>query len=204
MEFNHFGHTNELKYTLQELARFGKEWDRRHPKDRMKQLNKETAQYLWAIVYCRAPNNILEVGCGSGYSTIWLASALKGTHGKLLSVDLDPSRLEIAREFAEKAEISEYVEFFSKKITVKFLRKHFTKGIEMLFLDCRKNCYLPTFKTILPFLGENALLIADNILSKQVELSGFLSYLDKLESQNLIQNTIIPCGNGLLASRFRP
>ncbi len=57
--------------------------------------------------------SVVETGTNHGFSTILLAQALKdtGARGILRTVDIDPDRVEIARQNVARAGLSEWVEF---------------------------------------------------------------------------------------------
>jgi len=91
----------ELAELLSEIERFGKENDRRETDRKRKMLNlePETAALLHILVRATDRRSILEIGTSNGYSTIWLADALRSrTECKLVSIERSPMKLEMARQ----------------------------------------------------------------------------------------------------------
>ncbi|MFF4960955.1 O-methyltransferase [Streptomyces sp. NPDC001222] len=67
-------------------------------------------QFLHLLARLMQPQKILEIGALAGYSTIWLARALR-EGGHLLSLELSPKFAEVARANVAAAGLSETVEF---------------------------------------------------------------------------------------------
>ncbi len=75
----------KLKELLSEMERFGIENDQRETDRKRKMLNlePETAALLHILVRATHRHSILEIGTSNGYSTIWLAHAMRaGTNGR--------------------------------------------------------------------------------------------------------------------------
>lgn len=68
---------------LDELARFGDENDARETERSRRMLNitPDTGRLLWTLVATTGARRVLEVGTSNGYSTIWLADAVRTNDG---------------------------------------------------------------------------------------------------------------------------
>jgi predicted O-methyltransferase YrrM len=64
---------------------------------RFRNVEPETAELLGVLIRAVGARRILELGTSNGYSTIWLADAAQVTGGRVLSVDVDPGRTELAQ-----------------------------------------------------------------------------------------------------------
>src|SRR4030088_79202 len=64
---------------------------------------------LHMLARMQGARSILEMGTLGGYSTIWLARALP-TEGRLISLEIDQKRAEIARANVARADLSNVVE----------------------------------------------------------------------------------------------
>jgi predicted O-methyltransferase YrrM len=49
-------------------------------------------QLLYDLILKNNYQQVLEIGTSTGYSTIWMASALSNTGGKLITIDIDKTR----------------------------------------------------------------------------------------------------------------
>ena len=65
--------------------------------ERFRNVEPDTAKLLGVLIRATGARRILELGTSNGYSTIWLADAAQATGGRVLSVDVDASRTELAR-----------------------------------------------------------------------------------------------------------
>src|SRR4029077_14302032 len=91
----------KLEELLSQMERFGVENDQRETDRKRKMLNlePETAALLHILVRATHRHSILEIGTSNGYSTIWLAHAMRaGSKGQLISIERNPAKLEMARE----------------------------------------------------------------------------------------------------------
>src|SRR5919204_7060636 len=90
----------ELAALLDELYAHGREHDARQADrlDRLRNVEPETARLLSLLIRALAPRRLLELGTSNGYSTIWLADAARSVGGSLVSVEIDATRVDRARE----------------------------------------------------------------------------------------------------------
>jgi predicted O-methyltransferase YrrM len=58
---------------------------------RFRNVEPETAELLGVLVRAVRAARVLELGTSNGYSTIWLADAVEGIGGPIVSVDVVPS-----------------------------------------------------------------------------------------------------------------
>src|ERR1700722_11519465 len=96
----------KLEELLSQMERFGVENDQRETDRKRKMLNlePETAALLHILVRATHRQSILEIGTSNGYSTIWLAHAMRaGSNGRLVSIERNPAKLEMARQNLQRA-----------------------------------------------------------------------------------------------------
>jgi predicted O-methyltransferase YrrM len=101
-----------LATLLEELHRHGAEYDaaRDDRLERLRNVEPDTARVLAVLVRATGAQRLLELGTSNGYSTLWLADALRDVGGRLLSVDVDGARNTLARENLARAGLHEVVE----------------------------------------------------------------------------------------------
>jgi len=75
-----------------------------HPSDPIK------ARLLGTLVRATAAKRILEIGCGLGYSALWLAEAA-GPDGRVETIDRFPEHAALARRYAGDAGLSSRLNF---------------------------------------------------------------------------------------------
>jgi predicted O-methyltransferase YrrM len=128
-------------------------------RDRVPIVHWETGRLLAAL--CRWTDPVvLEVGTAIGYSTLHMAEQLD--RGRVVTLELDPSRAEQARDFLGRAGVAERVELVEgdARETIPSLDGPF----DLLFVDAAKGEYAEYIELALPKLTERALLVVDNLL----------------------------------------
>jgi predicted O-methyltransferase YrrM len=72
-------------------------------------VSPQQGKLLYLLARIRGARNILEIGTLGGYSTIWIARALP-PDGKLITLEANPKRAEVARASLVRAGLSRVVE----------------------------------------------------------------------------------------------
>lgn len=122
--------------------------------------DRVTGRLLAMLVSVSGAQRVLELGTFTGYSTLWMASALPA-NGEITTVDSNEKYLRLAREaFARspwKARIQ--VEHSDALIWLERCASRF----DIVFLDADKRRYPQYFQHIERILKPGGLLIADNL-----------------------------------------
>jgi len=66
-------------------------------------VNKDVGMLFSILIKTSRAKNILEIGTGAGYSTIWLAIAARENRGKVLTIERDSGNAEVAGDYFRKA-----------------------------------------------------------------------------------------------------
>src|SRR5689334_25223135 len=78
--------------------------------ERFRNVEPPTAELLGVLIRATGARRILELGTSNGYSTIWLADAAQATGGRVVSVDVDADRTQLARRNLAAAGLGDDVE----------------------------------------------------------------------------------------------
>ncbi len=160
------------------------------------------------------PRKILEIGCGSGYSTYFLIRNLPDG-SSYTGIDLNKDRLASAQEFIKSS-------FPGKRYgKIQFYTGNFLKIIpainqkfNMVFIDAAKHEYLQYIKSLLEKLEKNALVIADNIFyggktfKKNIpkhdsnSIRGIREYVDFITDSRYFQSYFLDIGDGIAISFY--
>ena len=148
------------------------------------------------LVKTSGANNILEIGTGAGYSTIWLALAAGENGGKVLTIEKDQEHARVAGEYFKKADL--------KNINIlngdaKELLQNFDEKFDFVFIDAVKIEYIDYIKLIYNKLKKPALIVADNTISHAEFVS---DYLEFVRTDKSITSVLIPIRAGLEISYF--
>ncbi len=163
------------------------------------------------------PRTILEIGCGTGYSTFYLLKNIK----KLCcytGIDLNRERLVEAEEtiteaFKNKKHILKYLNFIAGNALD--ILPGISKKFDLVFIDAAKFEY---FKYLMKFKGKlmpGAVVIADNIFcggrifQEKIEkhhfnsIMGLREYIDYISISGMFENFLLDIGDGISISFYR-
>jgi caffeoyl-CoA O-methyltransferase len=122
----------------------------------------EDGEALHRLVLEGRHRNILEIGTSTGHSTVWLAWAAAKVGGKVTTIEIDPRRLDIARQNFEKAGVGPYVD--ARLADAHQLVKTLTGPFDFVFSDADKDWYLQYFLDLDPKLSVGGCFTAHNVL----------------------------------------
>ena len=188
------GMDHVLAGLLEELAGTGRAHDEREPEHRRRLLNLEppTAALLSILVRSGRRTRVLEIGTSNGYSTIWLADAVRTTGGRLTSVERDTGKQGQAGVNLGRAGLRELVDLVTGDATdvVAGLPGPF----DCVFFDADRTSAPEQLAILLPRLTADALLAADNALSHPDEIAGYVAAVEALGD---FEAVTVPIGKGL-------
>jgi predicted O-methyltransferase YrrM len=178
---------------LEKLAQFGQENDAREterPK-RMLNITRETGRLLWILVRATHATRILEVGTSNAFSTMWLADAAKSTGGRVITLELNPAKIELARANLSSAALDGVVDVIEGPALETLAR--LSGPFDFVFLDADRPSYLSYLELVVPKLRPGGMLVADNVTSHANELQEFLR---RVKSHPRLFSVTVPVGNG--------
>ena len=177
-------------------------------------IDYETGTVLELICFIKKPKNILEIGCGTGYSSYFIIKNL-GNDSNYTGLDLNKERLAIAQEFIKSSfpeKSSGKIQFYAGN-ALKIIPA-LNQKFDMVFIDAAKHEYPQYIKSLLEKLEKNALVIADNIFydgkifmentSKHDtnSIKGIKEYIDFITSSNYFQSHFLDIGDGIAVSLY--
>lgn len=99
---------------------------------------------------------VVEIGTSNGISAIWLAMGVRKTGGKVITHEIDPETVKLARENFKRAGVTDIVTVVEGDAheTVKKLKG----SIDMAFIDADKPGYADYLKKLLPLVRPGGLI----------------------------------------------
>jgi predicted O-methyltransferase YrrM len=157
----------------------------------MLNITRETGRLLWIVVRATRATRILEVGTSNAFSTIWLADAARSTGGRVVTLEVNPDKIALARANLALAGLDGVAEIIEGPAadTLPVLPGPF----DLVFLDADRPSYLTYLELVVPKLRPGGLLIADNVTSHASELR---DYLLRVKSHPQLFAVTVPVGNG--------
>ena len=160
--------------------------------ERHRNLEPPSAELICALASGIRARRLLEVGGSSGLSTIALAAAARATGGRLVSIEVEPSRQELSRQRVAGLGLSGQVDFVladAGHVLAQY------DELEFVLIDCEKEDY-ERFLSLLR-LAPGAIVVADNILSHNLD-----KYVSAVRAYPGVESLTLAIGKGLEVSRF--
>lgn len=157
-------------------------------------LHPDSAALLAVLVRAKQARKVLEVGTSNGYSTLWLADAVRDTGGSLRTLEIDKARKKAARQNLREAKLEDFVRM-EVCDAGEFLRDY-SKYFDVVLLDADRSqytAYWPHLQRILTKPG--SLLVVDNVLSHADEVQAFIALV---EADKNFSSMVLDIGAGLL------
>lgn len=156
---------------------------------------------LHMLARMQGARSILELGTLGGYSTIWLARALPPA-GHLLSLEIDPTRAELARANVARAGLASAVEIKLGRAedTLQKLVNEGHAPFDLVFIDADKPGYAEYLKWSLKLSRPGTLIIADNVIRKGAvadpasnddNVQGIRKFNELLAAEKRVTTTVI-------------
>ncbi|HEY1833456.1 MAG TPA: O-methyltransferase [Solirubrobacteraceae bacterium] len=188
--------SKKLSAVLDELERFGAEHDaaKADRLERLRNLEPDSARVLALLVRATRAQRVLELGTSNGYSTLWLADAVRAVGGRLTSVDLDAPRSAMAQTNLERAGLSELVELRLED-AARTLADAADESLDMVFLDAERPAYVDYWPQLVRVLRPGGLLVVDNVLSHTDEVAPLRALV---AADGRVGEALVPTGAGLL------
>lgn len=179
-------------------------------KEKIPVIDENTGRFLELACLLSVPRNILEIGCGIGFSSYFLIKNLE--NGKYTGIDLNSRRLERAENFIKN-------NFPEKKCTflggnALELIPELNDGYDMVFIDGAKLEYPLYIKTVEPKLKKGALVVADNIFfrnkifSKKINnhdlnsVTGIRNYIEYITGKTCFESYFFNVGDGISVTKY--
>jgi predicted O-methyltransferase YrrM len=183
-----------LRSLLGELERFGADNDARASQRHEKMLNitPQTGELLVILVLAMKARRVLEIGTSNGYSTLWLADAVKEVSGSVVTVEVSAARAEMARRNLERSGLSPWVRQEVMEAG-QFLGRQPPSQFDLVFLDADRGRYVAWWPWVQGVLAPGGLLVVDNAVSHASELERFLALVRAAPGW---RSVLVPIGNG--------
>jgi predicted O-methyltransferase YrrM len=158
-------------------------------------LDYHAAKFVSLLAISKKAQVIVEVGSGVGYSTLWLGYAASLTGGRVISCELDEAKAAQAQANLAAAGLAEYVEVLSGD--ARELMRHRSEAVDLLFIDGDSGQYETYFDVVYKRMGTGSLIIADDVVANENELSDYVTYV---QNHPNLESVTVPVGNGLEVS----
>ena len=162
---------------------------------RLRQIPPETGKFL-ALMAANVPEGVhIEIGTSAGYSTLWIAIVCELLGRSIITFEVLPEKVELARETFRLAQVDKTVTLVDGDATEHINRY---QDVAFCFLDAEKEVYGELYEMIIPRMVQGGLLLADNAMNHQESLKPML---DRALTDKRVDALIVPIGKGILVCR---
>ena len=163
--------------------------------------------FLAMLVATTGARRVLEIGCFTGYSALWMAGALP-PDGRITTCEVDERHAAIAREaFASHPDGQRIdLRFGPASDTIATLDGPF----DLVFIDADKSSYDAYYEAVLPTLSAGGLVVIDNVLwrgevlaasSDDADTAALIALNDKIAGDARVAAVMLPLRDGITLVR---
>jgi len=183
-----------LRAYLSELYEFGRQHDATHAEhsERMLNITPDTGELLRMLVIAGGHRRVLELGTSDGYSTLWLADGCRRIGGKLVTIEKNPAKYELARRNFRQTNLDPWIEARLEDVG-DALRG--LNDFDLVFLDTERSEYVGWWPLLKRSVRRGGLLVVDNATSHPAELAPFAEVVKQTPGYSTV---LVPIGNGEL------
>jgi len=134
-------------------------------------------EFLHDLVVSRGYRRGLEIGTSNGYSAVWIGLALRKTGGRLITLEIDARRANLAAENFRRLGLEPYIEL--RRGDALKLIPTIEGPFDFVFIDAWKEDYPKYFELVFSKVSSGGAILAHNVLSHGAELGGFVEMLRK-------------------------
>jgi O-methyltransferase len=178
------------------------------------QIAPEQGQFLALLVELSGARRGLEIGTYTGYSALWLASALP-PDGQLVCCDINAEWTAVGVSFWEEAGVRGRIDLRlapALETLDRLLVEEGEGGFDLAFVDADKENYLAYYERCLRLVRRGGLILFDNTLwggavadpeQQDAETVAIRQLNQRLHQDARISLSLVPIGDGLTLARRR-
>jgi caffeoyl-CoA O-methyltransferase len=162
------------------------------PEQRSRAVAPTTGRFLFALVAPQTDCEVLEIGGGRGYSSVWLAAGVRYLGGRVLSLEVDRNAAAAWRENVGAAGLEEWADLLEGDAleTLPTIDDVF----DVVFIDAKKSEYEAYFRLARERVEPGGLIVADNVLSHPDVLA---AYSEARRAEPGLLSVTLPLDRGL-------
>ncbi|MFQ1832169.1 O-methyltransferase [Aeromonas veronii] len=184
----------ELEQLKRQLEQLGERNDSMQQARHRKLLNitRDTGELLSVLVQTRGAQAVLEIGTSNGYSTLWLAEAVRRLEGHVTTVELDEDKRVLAHDNFQRLGLAPWVTLLAGDAG-ELLPILPQGGYQLIFLDSDRQHYRAWWPQIRRLLAPRGLLVVDNAISHRSEM---VEWMNEVGQDPAFATSLVPVGKG--------
>ena len=162
---------------------------------RLRQIPPVTGKFL-ALIAANVPTGkMIEIGTSAGYSTLWLSLAVKTQGRKIMTCEILPEKVKLAKETFRLAQVEDVVD-----LEIADALDHLANldEVAFCFLDAEKEVYKACYDLVIPKMVSGGYLIADNAINHRETIQPMI---EASLNDPRVDAMVATIGKGLLLCR---
>ena len=176
------------------------------------QISPDQGSFMNFVARLIGAQNIIEVGCFTGYSAICMAAALPHD-GKLVTLDASVEYTDMARKYFGLANLTAKIEVIigdAKDNITKVKEQTGIDQFDMAFIDADKTGMATYYEECLKLVRKGGLIVCDNVLwggsvvdqaKNDEDTAAIRAFNEKVRSDPRVEHTMLHISDGLLLCR---
>lgn len=183
------------------------------PMSRM-QIAPEEGQFINFLVNLMGVERAIEIGSFTGYSSLWIASALP-RGGCLVACDINEAWTRQARQYWAEAGVMDRIEMRlapAQQTLEELLDRDQHKSYDFIFVDADKEMYDSYYESALKLLRPGGIVAIDNVFwngrvanpaADDPDTRSIRRLNEKIHGDERVDVTVVPIGDGVTLCRKR-
>jgi predicted O-methyltransferase YrrM len=161
----------------------------------------EAGELMYNTARAIDARRIVEFGTSYGFSTIYLAAAVRDNGGgSVITAEHEPGKIEVARRNFCDAGLEQFIDIRAGE-AIETLRE-IEAPVDMMLLDGWNEDYIPLVQLMMPNLRRGSVVFADNVTFFKKGLRPYVEYMR--DPRNGFVSTTLNAGSGFEYSVYLP
>ena len=163
-------------------------------RDKLVALEKDKAEYCYALCRVLGATRAVECGTSYGVSTLYLAAAIRDNGGgSVIATEHEPDKARIARRNFAAAGLTEYIDLREGDLANTL--ETIDGPVDFVLMDIWTEAVMPAMTRIAPHLRQGAIIIADNTTSSRRGYDAYFAFI--ADPKNRLRTMTVPFSGGL-------
>ncbi|HEY1707502.1 MAG TPA: class I SAM-dependent methyltransferase [Rhizomicrobium sp.] len=176
-------------------------------RDKMVALEKDKAEYCYALCRALRAKCVVEAGTSFGVSTLYLAAAVRDNiasssgaigdqtklGGTVIATEHEPQKAAFARRNFEAAGLAQYIDLREGDLAETL--KRIDGPVDFLLLDIWTEAVMAAVRNVAPHLRPGAVIVADNTAQSRRGYEAYFAYI--ADPANRLRTLTLPFAGGL-------
>jgi predicted O-methyltransferase YrrM len=155
-------------------------------------LPEDSARFVHAVVLATGARHCIEIGTSYGHSGLWIGSAAAANRGRLITIDNQQHKSDIAAGFFKDAGLEDTIT--CKVGNAADILATLPGAVDFVLNDADKPSYIRYVELLYPKMPIGGVILSDNVLNEAEVRDKFVPWV---RAHRGFFSTLVTVGNGL-------